>query len=42
MKLLATSSVVGVIVAIALIAMTIAVCIYLYSLKTKKDDDIES
>ncbi len=35
MTLMATSSIVGIIVMIALIATTIAVCLYLYSQKNK-------
>lgn len=41
MTLLSTGSVIGIIVSIALVAMTIAVCIYLYSLKTKESDDAQ-
>ncbi|MBQ7244373.1 MAG: hypothetical protein IJS52_09280 [Bacilli bacterium] len=37
MTLLSTSSIIGIIVSIALVAMTIAVCLYLYSLKSKED-----
>ena len=35
MALLATSSIIGIIVAIALVATTIAVCLYLYAQKNK-------
>ena len=41
MSLLATSSVVGIIVGIALVASTIAVCLYLYSLKGKPSGEDE-
>lgn len=41
MSLLATSSVIGIIVSIALVAVTIAVCLYLYSLKSRKPGDSE-
>lgn len=41
MTLLSTSSIIGIIVSIALVAMTIAICLYLYSLKSKEDDSSE-
>ncbi|MCR5348632.1 MAG: hypothetical protein K6E59_03380 [Bacilli bacterium] len=42
MLLLATSSIVGIIVAIALVATTIAVCLYLYSQKKTESPSEEN
>ena len=42
MTLFATTTVVGIIVAIGLLASTIAVCVYLYSQKNKAPSEEES
>ena len=41
MILLATTSIIGIIVGIALLATTIAVCLYLYSQRNKDDGNAE-
>lgn len=44
MTLASTSTIVGIIVGIAILASTIAVCLYLYSLKNKSvnEEDIDA
>ena len=42
MTLLDTPSIIGIIVVIALVATTIAVCLYLYAQKNKPSEELDS
>lgn len=42
MALLDTPTIIGIIVGVALFAVTVAVCIYLYSLKNKSSSELDA